>query len=166
MLQPETQDEADTAGPQRAAAINHTSAAGGEDRAPPGEPPIEEPPPIEESMVEKVAALIDNARTYAEAEFGFQRTRVALTGRNLASALAFVVLALVLLHIAIIALAVGFVIALAPFVTIWGAIAIVVGVLLCGTGLFLWRAVVKVRRVAAMFDNANAKPGPRETSAA
>lgn len=60
-------------------------------------------------------------------------------------------LALVLLHIALIALAVGAVIALAPLVTIWGAIAIVVGVLLAGVATLVWAALGNGKAVAAMF---------------
>ncbi|MEO1488645.1 MAG: phage holin family protein [Pseudomonadota bacterium] len=108
-------------------------------------------PPFDESLVEEVSALIDNAKTYAEAEVAFQKTRAALTGANVGAALGFVIVALILLHIAIIALAVGFVIALAPLVTIWGAIAIVVGVLLAGTGGLIWAAVNRGKQIAEMF---------------
>lgn len=109
-------------------------------------------PGVDESLVEEVAALIDNARNYAEAELAFQKTRAALTGTNAAAAIAFLIVALVFFHIAIIALAVGFVMALAPLVSIWGAIAIVVGALLAGTALLAWNAIARVRRIAAMFE--------------
>jgi hypothetical protein len=61
------------------------------------------------------------------------------------------VLALVLLHLALIALAVGAVIALAPLVTIWGAIAIVVGVMLLGVALLVRAALGDGKMLAAMF---------------
>ncbi len=91
-----------------------------------------------ESLTEEIAALIDDGRTYAEAELAFQKRRAGLAGRKVGGALIFAILALILLHLMFIALAVGMVIALEPLVTIWGAIGIVVGVLLLGViGLLL-----------------------------
>ena len=98
-----------------------------------------------------ITALIDDARTYAEAEIAFQKTRAGLAGKSAARALVLLVLAVVLFHIAVIALAVGAVIALAPLVTIWGAIAIVVGVLLIGVAVLVYGAVGDGKLLAAMF---------------
>lgn len=103
------------------------------------------------SLRDDVAALVEDARTYAEAELAFQKTRASLAGRRGARALASLVLALALLHIALIALAVGVVIALAPWVTTWGAIAIVVGVMLIGVALLVRAAVTDSKIVSAMF---------------
>jgi hypothetical protein len=104
-----------------------------------------------------VAALVEDARTYAEAEIAFQKTRAGLAGKAAGRALVFLVLAVVLLHIALIALAVGAVIALAPLVTIWGAIAIVVGVLFLGVALLVYGAIGRGKLLAAMFAG-DAKP--------
>jgi uncharacterized membrane protein YqjE len=104
------------------------------------------------SLRDDITALVDDARTYAEAEIAFQKTRARLAGKKAGRALVLLVLALVLLHIALIALAVGAVIALAPLVTIWGAIAIVVGVLLIGVALLVWSASGDGKALLAMFD--------------
>ena len=104
------------------------------------------------ALRDDVAALVEDARTYAEAEIAFQKTRASLAGKKAGRALVLLVLALVLLHIALIALAVGAVIALAPLVTIWGAIAIVVGVLLIGVALLVWSASGDGKALSAMFD--------------
>lgn len=98
-----------------------------------------------------LAALVDDARTYAEVEIAFQKTRAALAGKAVGRALTALVLALLMLNLALIALAVGVMIALAPLVTIWGAIAIVVGVLLLGVGGLLWAALRDGRLLAALF---------------
>jgi uncharacterized membrane protein YqjE len=103
------------------------------------------------ALREDVTALVEDARTYASAEIAFQKTRAALVGKHGSRALLMLVLALVLLHIALIALSVGAVIALAPLVTIWGAIAIVVGVLLIGVVLLLRAALTDGRMLGAMF---------------
>jgi hypothetical protein len=103
------------------------------------------------ALRDDITALLDDARTYAEAEIAFQKTRAGLAGKSAGRALALLVLAVVLLHIALIALAVGAVIALAPLVTIWGAIAIVVGVLLVGVALLLLAALGDGKALAEMF---------------
>lgn len=103
------------------------------------------------ALRDDITALVDDARTYAEAEIAFQKTRAGLAGKAGARALVLLVLALVLLHLALIALAVGAVIALAPYVTIWGAIAIVVGVMLGGVAGLVYAALGDGKRLAAMF---------------
>lgn len=103
------------------------------------------------ALKDDVAALVEDARTYAAAEIAFQKTRAGLAGKTAARALVFLVLALVLLNLALIALAVGAVIALAPLVTIWGAIAIVVGLLLAGVAVLVLRAAADGRTLGAMF---------------
>lgn len=105
------------------------------------------------ALRDEVSALVEDARTYAEAEIAFQKTRAALAGKHGARALVLLVLALVLLHIALTALAVGAVIALAPLVTIWGAIAIVVGAMLIGVALLVASAQRDGGMLAAMFSS-------------
>jgi len=109
------------------------------------------PPAFDESLVEELAALIDDGRTYAQAELAFQKTRARLTGKAVGVAAASAVVGIILLHIAFLALAVGLVMALAPLVTIWGAIAIVVGVLLLLVGVLAFVAVKNGKKIAAMF---------------
>jgi hypothetical protein len=108
------------------------------------------------SLRDDVTALVEDARNYAEAEIAFQKTRAGLAGRHGARALVLLVLALVLLHIALIALAVGAVLALAPLVTIWGAIGLVVGVMLLGVALLVRAALSDGRVLSAMFGSGEA----------
>ncbi len=98
-----------------------------------------------------ITALVEDARLYAEAEIAFQKTRAELAGKMAGRSLVLLLLALVLANIALIALAVGAVIALAPYVTIWGAIAIVVGVLLVGVAALVYSAIGNGRQLGAMF---------------
>lgn len=106
------------------------------------------------ALREDIAVLIEDARTYAEAELRFQKTRAEIAGKSAGRALVLLVLALVLLHIALIALAVGAVIALAPLVSVWGAIAIVVGVLLAGVAVLVFAARRDGALLAALFAGA------------
>lgn len=108
---------------------------------------------FDESIVDELAALIDDGRTYAEAELAFQKTRAAIAGKSAGLAIGYVIVAIVLLHIAFLALAVGLVMALEPQVTIWGAIAVVVGVLLFATGALLYGAVRQGKLLGALFSS-------------
>lgn len=105
----------------------------------------------ETSLSADIAALIDSGRTYAEAELAFQKTRAALAGDNAAKAIGALVLALVLLNIALTALAIGAVLALQPLITIWGAIAVVVGALLLGAGLLARSAKARGKLLGVLF---------------
>lgn len=82
------------------------------------------------SLVDDVEALIDDGKTYLQAELAFQKTRagyVAGSARNIAMLGA---LAVVFVVLALIGLTVGLILALSPLITAWGATAVVVGVLL------------------------------------
>lgn len=107
--------------------------------------------PLDESLTEELAALIDDGRTYAEAELAFQKTRAKFAGKSVGAAAGFLVVAIVTLHIAVLALAVGMLIALQPLVTIWGAIAIVVGALLVATALLVLAAKRRADRLKLLF---------------
>ena len=140
---------------------NRQDGAGQEDAALPDAPadihaPTDDtaaPPEayFDDSLMGEIGALIDDGRTYAEAEIAFQKTRAKLAGRTIGVAAGSLVLAIILLHIALLALAVGLVIALAPLVTIWGAIAIVVGGLLAGMAFFVWVAAKSGSKVSGLF---------------
>lgn len=108
-------------------------------------------PQLDPSLMDEASALIDNARTYAEAELGFQKTRAAFAGRLVGVSLGLVVVALILLHIAFLALAVGLVLAFEPVVGIWGAIGIVFGGLLLVVALLGWGAFTRVQKLASLF---------------
>lgn len=108
-------------------------------------------PAIDPSLMDEASALIDNARIYAEAELGFQKTRAAFAGRLIGVAIGLGIVAIILLHIAFLALAVGLVLAFEPLVGIWGAIAVVFGGLLLVVALLGWGAFGRVQKLASLF---------------
>ena len=129
---------------------------------PAGASPDSAPSPsseFDESLFEEAGALIDDTRTYVEAELSFQKTRAKLAGSLVGTSLVLVIVALILLHIAFLALAVGLVIALEPLVTIWGAIGIVFGGTLAIVGLLCWMAFVRARKLGDLFAASDAKDG-------
>ncbi|TRD09915.1 phage holin family protein [Erythrobacter insulae] len=116
--------------------------------------PTDSDPAFDESLTDEIAALINDGRTYAEAELVFQKTRAVIAGKSIGFAIGYVLVALVTLHIAVLALAVGLVIALEPLATIWGAIAIVVGALIVLTAFLVFAAKKHADRIGLMFGSA------------
>ena len=98
--------------------------------------------PPDLSLSDDIKALIEDGKTYVEAELQFQRSRAALIADRGRSGAIYGVAALLLVHLALVALAFGLIIALAPLITAWGATALVVGVLLVA-GLVLGLAAKK-----------------------
>ena len=106
------------------------------------------PPP---SLTDELATLIDDGRTYAEAELAFQKTRASLAGRKIGGAVGFIVLAVLLVHLVLVALVVGLLIALTPPFGIWGSIGIVVGGLLLLVVLTVLLARSSAKGVGELF---------------
>lgn len=82
------------------------------------------------SLHDDLRVLAEEARTAAEAEFAFQKSRAAYAGKALPKIAGLLVGAAVLVFFAVMALVVGLVIALAPLLTPWGSMALVTIVLL------------------------------------
>lgn len=87
------------------------------------------------SLVDDVRALIDDGKTYLEAELGFQKTRAAFVADRAKSTMVFGAVAAMLGFLALVGLTVGAIIALTPLLTAWGASALVVALLLLGAAL-------------------------------
>lgn len=77
------------------------------------------------SLVDDVIALVSDGRTYAEAELAFQKSRAGFAANRTKGAIAFGLAAFGVFHLALIAGAVGLVIALVPIIGAWGATAVV-----------------------------------------
>ena len=99
------------------------------------DPPGELAPEDEEatrSLREDVEALIDDGKTYLEAELAYQKTRAAFVADRAKGALIFGAVAALFAFLALIGLTVGLIIALTPLLTAWGASAVVVALLVIG----------------------------------
>ncbi|QSB43839.1 phage holin family protein [Tsuneonella flava] len=83
----------------------------------------------ERSLADDILDLIEDGKTYAEAELQFQKSRAAFVADKGRKGAALAISALLLLHLAVVTLALGVVIALSPTLTPWGATALVVGIL-------------------------------------
>lgn len=114
------------------------------------------PPPLADSeagetrsLVNDIEDLLVDARTWAEAEFTYQKTRAGFVAACLQGALGFAAVGAVLALVALIALAVGVTIALLPLVGPWGATGIVVSVLVLVVILLLRAAARRWREMMA-----------------
>lgn len=101
---------------------------------------VEAADPADRSLVEDLRLLVGDARTLAEAEFAYQKSRAQVFGGGIGSILGFAAAALLLVSLALIGLVVGLVLALTPLITAWGAIAVVVGVLIILAAVAVLRA--------------------------
>lgn len=105
------------------------------------------------SLVEDVDALIADGKTYLEAEVAYQKNRAGYAANRLKWTAVYGAAAFGLLHLALIALTVGIVIALMPLVGPWIATAIVVAMLLLGALLFVQKLRAKLADIRAVFED-------------
>ena len=110
-------------------------------------------PPLERSLGDDIGALIDDGKTYVEAELAFQKTRISFVADNGKSGLVYVLAALAFLHLALIGLVVGGIFALSPLVGAGWATAAVVGFLLIGVAFFGLLAKKRFSEAASAFQD-------------
>lgn len=103
------------------------------------------------SLFADIEALIDDGRTFVEAEIAFQKARIAYAGSKGRSAAILLLLAALFGCFALFALVVGLVIALAPLLTAWGATALIAGILILAAGFCAIAAAANVRQLRAAF---------------
>lgn len=108
----------------------------------------------ERSLYDDVEALIDDGRTYLEAEIAYQKTRAAFVADKAKSALVFGAIAAAFAVLALIGLTVGLILALTPWLTAWGASALVVGLLVVGALLAARMAGQRWKGLMAAIDTA------------
>jgi hypothetical protein len=108
------------------------------------------------SLFDDVGALIDDGRTYLEAEIAFQKSRAAFAADRGKSVALLGLFAFAFVHLALVALVVGAVIALAPLVGGFGATAIVVGVLILLAAVLAYMARNRARELGSAFQEPGA----------
>ena len=79
------------------------------------------------SLLEDLETLIDDGKTYLEAEANYQKSRALFIADSLPGVALSGAVAAALAFIALIGLTVGLILALAPWLTVWGSSALVVG---------------------------------------
>lgn len=107
--------------------------------------------PEERSLTDDIVALLDDGKTFVEAEVQYQKTRAAFAFDKGRTGAFYGVLAFALLHLALVALVVGAVIALTPMIGAWAATAVVVGALALIGILFALAAKRRFSRLTAAY---------------
>lgn len=99
----------------------------------------EAPDPADRSLIEDLRLLASDARTLAEAELAYQKSRASVLGGGLGKIAGLGAVAVLLVILAMVAVVVGLVFALTPILTAWGATAVVTtGLLLLALTMALW----------------------------
>jgi hypothetical protein len=80
----------------------------------------------ERSLIDDVEVLIEDGKTYLEAELNYQQPRALFVGDRVKSTVLFALVGFVFAWMALIALTVGLIVALTPPLSAWGATAVVV----------------------------------------
>ncbi len=109
------------------------------------------PVPEQGSLTDDILALLDDGRTMVDAEIQFQKTRAAFALDRGRSGALYGIAAFGLIHLALVALVVGLVIALTPVIGPWGATAVVVGIVALAGVLLATAARRRFRRLAAAY---------------
>ena len=113
--------------------------------------PLDPPASHERSLTDDLVAMLDDGKTYVEAEVQYQKTRAAFAFDRGKAGAFYGLLAFALLHLALVALVVGAVIALSPAIGAWAATALVTVVLALAGGGFAWRAKTRFDRLAEAY---------------
>jgi hypothetical protein len=90
--------------------------------------------PADRSLLGDLRLLAGDARTLAETEFAYQKSRAQVFGGGIGKIVGLAVAALLFVSLALIGLIVGLILALTPLISAWGATAVVVGVLVMLAG--------------------------------
>lgn len=107
------------------------------------------------SLSDDIFALIDDGKVYAEAEIAFQKTRLAFSANQGKWGAAYGLLAFGMLHLALIGLVIGSILALTPLITAWGATGAVVGLLLLVAAVLGFKAKNRFAKLAAAYAKSN-----------
>lgn len=104
-------------------------------------------------LKDELVALIDDGKTYAEAEITYQKSRLAYAADRGKSAALLLFFALSFIHLALIGIVIGLIIALTPQLTALGATGMVVGALLIGAAIMVAILRGRAREIGEAFED-------------
>ena len=105
----------------------------------------------ERSLIDDVEVLIDDGKTYLEAELNYQKTRAQFAGGQAKGIAIYGFAALIFAWMALIGLTIGLIFALTPPLGAWGATAVVVIAWLLIAGFAARAAASRWRALAGSF---------------
>jgi len=110
------------------------------------------------SLIDDVEVLIEDGRTYLEAELNFQKTRASFVGDRAKGVALYALLGLMFAWMALIGLTIGVIFALTPVLGGWGATGVVVAIWLLIAGLALKAAAGRWTQLLASFEPRDEQP--------
>ncbi|QWC55688.1 phage holin family protein [Erythrobacter sp. 3-20A1M] len=105
------------------------------------------------SLRDDMESLYEDSRTYLEAEVAFQKSRLAYAAHHTRSAAFYGLCAMAFLHLALLGLVVGLIIALRPYLGAFGAMGLMVALMFLFTAIAGWMALRQFRRISEAFEN-------------
>ncbi|HSG34291.1 MAG TPA: phage holin family protein [Sphingomonadaceae bacterium] len=105
------------------------------------------------SLLADVEALVEDGKTYAEAELAYQKTRLTYVSRQAKSAALYTLIAAALVVMAVVTLSIGAILALTPVIGAFGATAVVFVALVLGALLFGIAARGKIAKAVSAFES-------------
>ena len=105
----------------------------------------------ERSLIDDVEVLIEDGKTYLEAELNYQKTRALFAGDRAKGVAIYGLAALIFAWMALIGLTIGLIFALTPPLGAWGATAVVVVAWLLIAGFAARAAASRWRALAGSF---------------
>lgn len=109
------------------------------------------PPGADASLSSILGALLQNGQTLFEAETGYLKAMLGFAFKRLPFIVALVILGLFFLFFLLMAIVVGLLLALAPMIGPWGALALVSVTLAILTGVSLFAAFKRARRMIGVL---------------
>jgi putative superfamily III holin-X len=103
------------------------------------------------SLIDDVEVLIEDGKTYLEAELNFQKTRALFVGNRAKGLALYALLGLMFAWMALIGLTIGLIFALTPSLGGWGATGVVVAVWLLIAAVALRAAAGRWNALVASF---------------
>lgn len=104
------------------------------------------------SLMDDVEVLIEDGKTYLEAELNFQKTRARFAGDRAKGVALYGLLGLMFAWMALIGLTIGLIFALTPSLGAWGATGVVVAIWLVIAGVAFRAAAGRWRALVASFE--------------
>ena len=106
------------------------------------------------ALIDDVEVLIEDGKTYLEAELNYQKSRALFAGDRAKGAALYGLVAFVFAWMALIGLTIGLIFALTPTLGGWGATGVVVAAWLLAAGLAFRAAAGRWRELVASFEDA------------
>ena len=122
------------------------------DEVVPADPAAEAEAAENRSLIDDVEVLIEDGKTYLEAELNYQKTRALFAGDRAKGVVLYGLIGFVFAWMALIGLTIGLIFALTPTLGGWGATGVVVVAWLLVAGLALRAAAGRWRQLMASFE--------------